>query len=152
MSTNWRSSNPEAMIAHPLIAAEITWHRETSQLEPEIKRLQSKVGLMAKRYHSAAREINNMVTRLRAEPAPPVPTRGPPEEDQGEGEEEDEEGEEKEEDKEDKDTTMEDRTAPEEPPTTPTTRVATPPPPPTPSPPPPKTLVRCYGPPPFTKK
>ncbi|KAL0630771.1 hypothetical protein Q9L58_010377 [Maublancomyces gigas] len=76
MSTNWRSSKPEAIEAHPLMAAEITWHRKMSTLEREIKRLRSEVGLMAKRYHGARSEINDMVTRLRARPPPPVPERG----------------------------------------------------------------------------
>ncbi|KAL0630614.1 hypothetical protein Q9L58_010541 [Maublancomyces gigas] len=76
MSTNWRSSKPEAIEAHPLMAAEITWHRKMSTLEREIKQLRSEVGLMAKRYHAARSEINDMVTRLQARPPPPVPERG----------------------------------------------------------------------------
>ncbi|KAL0636410.1 hypothetical protein Q9L58_004660 [Maublancomyces gigas] len=78
MSTNWRSSKPKAIEAHPLMAAEITRHRTTMKLECEIKRLRSEVGLMAKPYHGARQEVNDMVTRLRAQPQPPVPQRGPP--------------------------------------------------------------------------
>ncbi|KAL0632214.1 hypothetical protein Q9L58_008924 [Maublancomyces gigas] len=78
MSTNWRSSTPEAMRAHPLMAAEINWHRETRKLEREIKGLQSEVGLMEKRYHGLQQEVSDMVMRLKAQPPPPVPQQGPP--------------------------------------------------------------------------
>ncbi|KAL0639431.1 hypothetical protein Q9L58_001459 [Maublancomyces gigas] len=33
---------------------------------------------MAKQYHGARHEVNDMVTRLKAQPPPPVPHRGPP--------------------------------------------------------------------------
>ncbi|KAL0635432.1 hypothetical protein Q9L58_005640 [Maublancomyces gigas] len=78
MSTNWRSSKPEAIETHPLMAAKITWHRTTMKLECEIKQLHSEVSLMAKRYHGACHEVNDMVTRLKAQPPPPVPQRGSP--------------------------------------------------------------------------
>lgn len=75
MSSNWRSKHNEAMSEHPLIAVEINWHRDTSTLEREIKRLRSEVGLMPKQYHGEQREIRDMAGRLRAQPPPPVPER-----------------------------------------------------------------------------
>lgn len=73
-SDNWEGS-PQVMVAHKLMAVEVDWRREKETLLREIKRLRSEVGLMTRRCNNSRREIYDMVTRLRAQPPPPVPWR-----------------------------------------------------------------------------
>lgn len=63
------------MVAHKLLAVEVDWRRERETLLREIKRLRSEVGLMTRRCNNSRKETQDMVTRLRIQPPPPVPRR-----------------------------------------------------------------------------
>lgn len=64
------------MVAHKLLCAEGDWQKEKKRLKREIKRLRSEVDLMIELYNNSRQEVQDMVTRLKAQPPPPVPKRG----------------------------------------------------------------------------
>lgn len=58
-----------------LQAIEVDWYREKDSYVREIRRLRAEVGILTKRFNGARKEIQYLVTVLKAQPPPAVPKR-----------------------------------------------------------------------------